>query len=224
MVKEVDRLKRVKINGEERLATLNLAEGIQVYNEKLIKLNGLEYRVWDPFRSKLAAALLKGLKELPIGESSKVLYLGVSTGTTASHISDIIGNNGILFGVEFAPRVAREFIDRVVKHRKNVIPIIEDARRPDKYLSIFGKVDIVYCDLAQPDQTEIAILNCKKYLKNGGHLLLIVKARSIDVIKEPKEIFKIEAEKLENEGFKINQIIKLDPFDKDHALIDAIME
>ncbi|MEM2429408.1 MAG: fibrillarin-like rRNA/tRNA 2'-O-methyltransferase [Nitrososphaerales archaeon] len=224
MVKEVDRLKRVKINGEERLATLNLAEGIQVYNEKLIKLNGLEYRVWDPFRSKLAAALLKGLKEFPISESSKVLYLGVSTGTTASHISDIIGNNGILFGVEFAPRVAREFIDRVVKHRKNVIPIIEDARRPDKYLSIFGKVDIVYCDLAQPDQTEIAILNCKKYLKNGGHLLLIVKARSIDVIKEPKEIFKIEAEKLENEGFKINQIIKLDPFDKDHALIDAIME
>ncbi|MEM2635122.1 MAG: fibrillarin-like rRNA/tRNA 2'-O-methyltransferase, partial [Nitrososphaerales archaeon] len=197
---------------------------IQVYNEKLIKLNGLEYRVWDPFRSKLAAALLKGLKEFPISESSKVLYLGVSTGTTASHISDIIGNNGILFGVEFAPRVAREFIDRVVKHRKNVIPIIEDARRPDKYLSIFGKVDIVYCDLAQPDQTEIAILNCKKYLKNGGHLLLIVKARSIDVIKEPKEIFKIEAEKLENEGFKINQIIKLDPFDKDHALIDAIME
>ncbi|MEM2211354.1 MAG: fibrillarin-like rRNA/tRNA 2'-O-methyltransferase [Nitrososphaerales archaeon] len=224
MVKEVDRLKRVKINGEERLATLNLAEGIQVYNEKLIKLNGLEYRVWDPFRSKLAAALLKGLKEFPISESSKVLYLGVSTGTTASHISDIIGEGGILFGVEFAPRVAREFIDRVVKHRKNVIPIIEDARRPDKYLSIFGKVDIVYCDLAQPDQTEIAILNCKKYLKNGGHLLLIVKARSIDVIKEPKEIFKIEAEKLENEGFKINQIIKLDPFDKDHALIDAIME
>ncbi|MEM1524529.1 MAG: fibrillarin-like rRNA/tRNA 2'-O-methyltransferase [Nitrososphaerales archaeon] len=224
MVKEVDRLKRVKINGEERLATLNLAEGIQVYNEKLIKLNGLEYRVWDPFRSKLAAALLKGLKEFPISENSKVLYLGVSTGTTASHISDIIGEGGILFGVEFAPRVAREFIDRVVKHRKNVIPIIEDARRPDKYLSIFGKVDIVYCDLAQPDQTEIAILNCKKYLKNGGHLLLIVKARSIDVIKEPKEIFKIEAEKLENEGFKINQIIKLDPFDKDHALIDAIME
>lgn len=224
MVKEVDRLKRVKINGEERLATLNLAEGIQVYNEKLIKLNGLEYRVWDPFRSKLAAALLKGLKELPIGENSKVLYLGASTGTTASHISDIIGNNGILFGVEFAPRVAREFIDRVVKHRKNVIPIIEDARKPDKYFSIFGKVDVVYCDLAQPDQTEIAILNCKRYLKSGGHLLLIVKARSIDVIKEPREIFKIEAEKLENEGFKINQIIKLDPFDKDHALIDAIME
>ncbi|MEM2634284.1 MAG: fibrillarin-like rRNA/tRNA 2'-O-methyltransferase, partial [Nitrososphaerales archaeon] len=81
MVKEVDRLKRVKINGEERLATLNLAEGIQVYNEKLIKLNGLEYRVWDPFRSKLAAALLKGLKEFPISENSKVLYLGVSTGT-----------------------------------------------------------------------------------------------------------------------------------------------
>ncbi|MEM2338782.1 MAG: fibrillarin-like rRNA/tRNA 2'-O-methyltransferase, partial [Nitrososphaerales archaeon] len=124
MVKEVDRLKRVKINGEERVATLNLAEGIQVYNEKLIKLNGLEYRVWDPFRSKLAAALLKGLKEFPISENSKVLYLGVSTGTTASHISDIIGEGGILFGVEFAPRVAREFIDRVVKHRKNVIPII----------------------------------------------------------------------------------------------------
>ncbi|MCS7115988.1 MAG: fibrillarin-like rRNA/tRNA 2'-O-methyltransferase [Nitrososphaerota archaeon] len=224
MVKEVNRLRKVKVDGEERLATLNLAEGIQVYNERLIKLNGLEYRVWDPFRSKLAAALLKGLKENPIDEGIKLLYLGVSTGTTASHISDIIGEKGILFGVEFAPRVAREFIDRVVKYRRNVIPIIEDARRPDRYFSIFGKVDVVYCDLAQPDQTDIAILNCKRYLKNGGHLLLVVKSRSIDVTKQPKEIFKGEAEKLENEGFRVNQIINLDPFDKDHALIDAIME
>jgi len=213
-------LRKVSIDGEERLCTRNLAKGIQVYGEQLVSIDGVEYRVWDPFRSKLAAAILKGLSHLPINADSKILYLGASTGTTVSHISDIVCN-GVIYAVEHSPRVARELIERVANHRGNVIPIVEDARRYESYFGIAGKVDLVYCDIAQQDQTEIALANCKAYLKHGGYLMLIVKSRSIDVTKEPESIVKAEVNKLKSNGFSVEQIIYLEPFDKDHALVLA---
>ncbi len=196
--------------------------GLKVYGERLIKVEGAEYRIWEPLRSKLAAALLKGLKDLPIHQGGKVLYLGASTGTTVSHVSDLLGAGGVVFAVEVAPRVAREFLEQVASKRSNVIPIVEDARRPERYRSVFSKVEVVYCDIAQPDQTDIALLNCRHYLAQGGSLLLIVKARSIDALKDPDRIFKEEGEKIEAAGFRIKQLIRLDPFDKDHALISAV--
>jgi fibrillarin-like pre-rRNA processing protein len=215
------RLIKLEVDGQTRLATLNLAPGVSVYGEKLVVVEGKEYRIWDPFRSKLAAAILKGLKDIGLKEGYSVLYLGASTGTTLSHISDIVGEKGVVFGVEFSARVARELIERVAKHRRNVVPIVADARHPRLYPSIYGKVDLVYCDIAQPDQTEIAVENCRIYLKSEGKLLLVVKCRSIDVAMEPTLIVKHEVAKLKESGFKVNQVVELEPFDKDHALIDA---
>src|ERR671932_1191065 len=209
-------VKWIVLDGQRQLATLNLVEGNSVYGEKIVKQKGAEYRVWDPYRSKLAGAMKKGLTNLPIKTSMKVLYLGASTGTTVSHISDIVGMNGIVFAVEPAIRVARELIENVASKRKNVVPIVEDARKPRSYFSIFGKVDVVYCDIAQPDQTEIAIGNCLIYLKLKGAMLIIIKTRSIDVTMDPKLVIAQEAKKLEKNGFYINQIINLEPFDKDH--------
>ncbi len=208
------------VDGEEKIATENLVPGKQVYNEKLLLKKGIEYRLWDPFRSKLAASVMNGLNDFPFTEKSNILYLGVSTGTTISHISDIIGPNGIVFGVEHSSRVARDFLDRVASHRKNIIPIIQDARNPKEYFSIYDKVDITYVDIAQPDQTTIAIENCKIYLKPNGFLFLVVKARSIDVTKNPKHIIDEEIEKLKP-FFNIQQVIDLHPYDKDHAMIIA---
>jgi fibrillarin-like pre-rRNA processing protein len=212
----------IKVAGEKHISTLNLIEGNNVYGEKLVKYNGEEYRIWDPFRSKLAGALKNGLKELPIINGTKVLYLGASTGTTVSHISDIVGFKGIVFAVEPAVRVARELIENVASKRRNVIPILEDARKPHSYFSIFGKVDVVYSDIAQPDQTEIAIGNCLVYLKAKGAMLIIIKTRSIDVTMDPKSVIAQEAKKIERKGFHIEQIINLEPFDKDHALVYAV--
>ena len=206
-------------HGRTILLTRNLAPGKRVYNEELVSREGAEYRVWDPFRSKLAAAILKGLPADIIGVGAKVLYLGTSTGTTASHVSDIVGEGGLLVGVEFAPRVAREFIEKVARERTNVIPYVADARDPSKYS--VAKFDVVYCDIAQPDQTEIAITNCRRTIKKGGTLLLVVKARSIDVLKEPSKVFAEESTKLVAAGFKVHKTIELSPFDKDHALIHA---
>ena len=208
----------VQVEGEKKLATQNLVPGNQVYNEKLVQSKGVEYRVWNPFRSKLAAAVMNGLKDFPFNQKTDVLYLGVSTGTTISHISDIVGQSGTIFGIEHATRVARDFLDRVASHRKNIVPIIQDARRPEEFFSVYKKVDAVYVDIAQPDQTNIAIENCKLYLKSGGYLLLVIKTRSIDVTKDPKKVIKSEIKKLDT-LFEIKQTIDLQPYDKDHAIV-----
>ena len=214
-------IKQIKVNGIREYATPNLVKGLTVYGEKLVKLNDEEYRIWDPFRSKLAAALKKGLKDFPLSHGDKILYLGASTGTTVSHVSDVVGNKGLVFAVEPSVRVARELIENVASRRKNVIPIIEDARRPESYFSVFGNVDLVYCDIAQSDQTEIAIKNCNAFLKSEGIMLIIIKTRSIDVTMSPHSVVVMESEKLRKNNFQINQTINLDPFDKDHALIHA---
>ncbi len=210
----------IKVEGEKKLSTENLVPGNQVYKEKLVKKKGIEYRAWEPFRSKLAASIMKGLEVFPFKEKSVVLYLGASTGTTVSHLSDIVGPRGKIFGVEHSSRVARDFLDRVVAYRPNITPIIQDARKPREYFSVFGKVDVVYADIAQPDQTDITIDNCKMYLKKNGFLFLVIKTRSIDVTKSPKKIVESEVRKLQD-LFEIVQIIDLQPYDKDHAMVIA---
>jgi len=205
-----------------QVLTRNLVPGTATYGEDLVKIDGTEYRSWDPFRSKLAAAMIKGLPEDIIRRGDKVLYLGTSTGTTTSHVSDIVGEKGLVIGVEFSSRVARQFVENVARIRKNVIPYIADARESSRFGS-FGRVDVVYCDVAQQDQTEIAIDNCRRNLKPDGRLILIVKSRSIDVIKDPKEVFRQESSKLERNGFSVEKVIELSPFDRDHALISAVL-
>jgi fibrillarin-like pre-rRNA processing protein len=220
-MKNVDAISYVTVNGKEHIATINLLKGITLYGEKLISRNGSEYRTWDPFRSKLAAAYINGL-EFDFSNVKNILYLGASTGTTVSHLSDIIGYSGKVFAVESSTRVARELISNVSSKRTNVIPIIEDARKPRSYFSIYDKMDLVYCDIAQPDQTTIAIDNCKIYLKEGKPMLLIIKTRSIDVTMSPRNVISQEIKKLESHLFEIEQKIDLAPFDKDHAMIKAI--
>ncbi|MGB9733285.1 MAG: fibrillarin-like rRNA/tRNA 2'-O-methyltransferase [Conexivisphaera sp.] len=213
----------VELGGREQPATKNLAPGISVYGEQLISHEGAEYRLWDPYRSKLAGAILNGLKGYPLAPGRRVLYLGASTGTTVSHVSDIVDVAGVVFAVEVSHRVARELLERVVKYRRNVIPIVEDARRPERYGFVYGKVDLVYSDIAQQDQTEIAISNARKYLKPGGDMLLIIKARSIDVTKEPGDVVKGEVDRLRSSGFNVSEVVDLAPYDKDHAIVSARM-
>ena len=220
-MKNVDAISYVTVNGKEHIATINLLKGVTLYGEKLISRDGNEYRTWDPFRSKLAAAYIKGL-HFEFSNVGNVLYLGASTGTTVSHLSDIVGQSGKIFAVESSARVARELISNVSSKRTNVIPIIEDARKPRSYFSIYDKMDLVYCDIAQPDQTTIAIDNCKIYLKEAKPMLLVIKTRSIDVTMSPKNVISQEIKKLESNSFEIKQKLDLEPFDKDHAMINAV--
>ncbi|MGI0091259.1 MAG: fibrillarin-like rRNA/tRNA 2'-O-methyltransferase [Nitrososphaerales archaeon] len=207
------------------LATKNLTPGRSFYGESLVtrKFQGqpFEFRSWDPFRSKLSAAVLNRLQNYPFAQGSNCLYLGVSTGTTVSHISDIVGASGKVFGVEVAPRVAREFLENVVKYRKNVIPIVADAKHPEKYTTVYGKINVVYCDIAQPDQTEIAIENCNTFFEDSGFLFLVVKASSIDALKSKKQVFQDQVKILERSNFEILEQIDLEPYDRNHAMLVA---
>jgi len=206
-------------DGTKRLATKNLAPGRAVYGERLVTFKGVEYRIWDPYRSKLAAAILKGLKNVPIKPGNKVLYLGAASGTTASHISDIVGENGHVYCVEFSARAIRELVNNVCAFRPNMSPILEDARLPERYAMLVEKVDNIYCDIAQPEQAKILADNADLYLKKRGEIMLAIKAQSIDVTKEPSEVYKREIETLKDRGFKIKEVIHLEPYDKAHAMI-----
>ena len=196
-----------------KIATKNLTPGISVYGEELIKENE-EYRLWNPRRSKLAAALLNGLENLKITNTSKVLYLGASTGTTVSHISDI-AINGRIYAIEFSPTTAKKLVQ--LSHRRlNIAPILGDATKPKEYMNIVEKVDLVYCDVAQSKQSELFMKNMNLFAKNGGLGFLVIKSRSIDVVQKPKRIFKQEEKKLKEKRFKIIEKVKLEPFEKDH--------
>jgi fibrillarin-like pre-rRNA processing protein len=212
-------------DGAQRLATRNLTLGRNVYGERLVRHEGVEYRVWDAFRSKLAAAILKNLKTVPIKPSHRVLYLGAASGTTASHVSDIVSEKGYVYCVEFAPRALRELVNNVCAYRLNMSPILEDARFPEKYgLFIGGNVDDVYCDIAQPEQAKILADNADLFLKKSGWIMIAVKAQSIDVTKEPSEVYKQEIKVLENRGFRIEEVVHLEPYDIAHAMIVAQMQ
>lgn len=212
-------------DGAQRLATRNLTPGRNVYGERLLRHEGVEYRVWDAFRSKLAAAILKNLKTVPIKPSHRVLYLGAASGTTASHVSDIVGEKGYVYCVEFAPRALRELVNNVCAYRLNMSPILEDARFPEKYgMFIGGNVDDVYCDIAQPEQAKILADNADLFLKKSGWIMIAVKAQSIDVTKEPSEVYKQEIKVLKNRGFHIEEVVHLEPYDIAHAMIVAQMQ
>jgi len=186
-----------------------------------IKARGKEYRIWDPFRSKLAAAILKGLTHMPITAGSKVLYLGAASGTTVSHVSDIVAAKGQVYCVEFAQRSFRDLVSNVCSVRMNTTPIFGDARFPAKYRDLVGKVNCVYCDIAQPDQARIIADNMDMFLDPSGGFLLAVKSRSIDVTRNPSEIFRQEAKVLEARGYKCLEMLRLDPFEEDHCMISG---
>merc|ERR1712086_1209253 len=154
-----------------------------------------EYRIWNPFRSKIAAAVLGGIDLCEFKPGAKVLYLGAASGTTVSHVSDLVGETGQVFAVEFSQRSGRDLIN-VAKKRANIIPIIEDARHPQKYRMLVGMVDCVFADVAQPDQARIVALNSHLFLKNEGHCVISVKANCIDSTAPAEHVFAQEVAKL----------------------------
>lgn len=205
-------------DNSRRLATKNLSPGRSVYGEQLIEFRRKEYRLWDAYRSKLAAAILRAIKEVPINIGGKVLYLGAASGTTASHVSDIVREEGMVFAVEFAQRTMRELIEQVCTQRMNISPILADARHPSTYRSLVSPVDAVYCDIAQPEQARILADNCDLFLKHSGAAMIAVKSRSVDVTMSPGAVFSQEKHTLMERGFKIIDTARLEPYEKDHAM------
>jgi rRNA 2'-O-methyltransferase fibrillarin len=214
---------------EDLLVTKNLTPGESVYGEKRVSVDNpspavtgeaesdatpalkTEYRVWNPFRSKLAAGILGGLEDIYLRPGSSVLYLGAASGTSVSHVADIVGPTGRVYAVEFSHRSGRDLIT-MATHRTNVIPIIEDARHPLRYRMLVGMVDVIFADVAQPDQARIVGLNAHLFLKVGGGILISIKASCIDSTAKPEVVFANEVKKMREERIKPKEQLTLGKF------------
>jgi len=196
--------------------TQNLTPGTTFYDERTLKQDGIEYRKWEPFRSKLSAFIQKGCKTFPFREKSRVLYLGAASGTTASHISDI-ATGGEIYCLEISKIPFQKLLFLAGK-RQNIIPLLADASFPDTYGSVIPQVDVIYQDISQRDQVELFLKNIG-YLRKGGFGILMVKARSINVAVEPRKIFSAVETSLKQHGLKVIEKVELSPYIKDHAAI-----
>jgi rRNA 2'-O-methyltransferase fibrillarin len=218
---------------EEVLCTLNMVPGESVYGEPRVpvesrnNVNGAieiiktEYRVWNCFRSKLAACIYNGVDEIYMKPGSKVLYLGAASGTTVSHVSDLVGPEGMVFAVEYSHRSGRDLVN-MSKKRPNIIPIIEDARKPAKYRMLVSMVDCIFSDVAQPDQARIIAINAEHFLKNGGGFVFSIKANCVDSTANPEQVFAQQLEELKKEGFKPLEQVTIEPFERDHAVATGV--
>ncbi|CAI7632103.1 hypothetical protein PENPOL_c004G10829 [Penicillium polonicum] len=216
---------------EDMLVTKNLTPGTAVYGEKRISVEGPstedgtvtknEFRVWNPFRSKLAAGVLGGLDDIYMKPGSKVLYIGGASGTSVSHVADIVGPTGNVYAVEFSHRSGRDLIG-MATHRTNVIPIVEDARHPLRYRMLVPMVDVIFADVAQPDQARIVGLNAHMFLKAEGGVIVSIKANCIDSTAKPEVVFAKEVQKMREEKIKPKEQLTLEPFERDHCIVAGI--
>lgn len=203
-----------------RLYSKNLTPGYRIYGERLLDFKGLEYREWDPYRSKLAALFLESPISNLLSKDYNCLYLGASSGTTISHLSDIL-TDGIIYGVEFSERSIRQLIQNT-SNRKNIIPILADARYPVTYAnSIYTEIDLIYQDVAQPNQAEIAIANSDYYLKKNGIIIIAIKSQSIDSTSKSEVVYEQEKKILENSGYTIMESINIHKYAANHIMLIA---
>jgi len=212
---------------DDSLVTRNLVPGESVYGEKRLAAEAeegeekVEYRVWNPFRSKLGAGIVGGIEQMPVKPGAKVLYLGGASGTTVSHVSDMIGPEGVVYAVEFSHRSGRD-LTNMAKRRPNVVPIVEDARQPQRYRMLVGMVDVIFSDVAQPDQARIVTHNASFFLKNDGWVVISIKANCVDSTAAPEAVFASEVDKLRKDGCKPKEQLTLEPYHRDHALVVAV--
>ncbi len=204
-------------NGKRTLVTKSAYSNSSVYGERVFKYKSDFYREWVPYRSKFSAAFYKGLNFIDIKESFSVLYLGASSGTTVSHVSDIIGTTGSVYAIEIAEEMAESLV-LLANERKNIFPVVGDARKPDNYKKDIPQCDFMYQDVAQRNQTDIFIQNAEMFLKKGKIGVFAIKTRSIDVSLNPREVVKMETDRL-RKNFDILRSIDLYPYQKDHSLL-----
>lgn len=201
---------------DDRIYTVNRDPGEDVYGENLRTKKGTEYRRWKADRSKLGAAVQKGMDAWPFQDDSRVLYLGAANGTTISHVSDIC-TNGIVFGLEYSPTVTRDLV-RLAKRRDNIAPVLGDARQPDSYSGLVDQVDIVFQDVAQRDQFSILKRNTDMFLREGGHALIAIKTRSISSSRPVEKVIREQKERF-SDAYTVEWSGRLEPYEQDHLFM-----
>ncbi|MCL4345476.1 MAG: fibrillarin-like rRNA/tRNA 2'-O-methyltransferase [Candidatus Thermoplasmatota archaeon] len=189
-----------------------------VYGEKIIKKHEYFLHAWEPKKSKLSAAISDGISRLPIEEDTETLYLGASSGTTVSHISDI-SNDGKIFAIEVAPEPFSKLLN-LSENRRNIYPVMANARIPDEYSFFLGhSPDFIYQDISQKDQTEILLRNMDAF-PEWNYAIYMLKAISIDSARKPDDVLNEQISKLKKrKGIKIIETINISNFHRGHFCI-----
>lgn len=201
---------------DRRLLTRNLTPGFRVVEEDFLHLGGVEYRSWNPQRSKLASMIIKGARTMPIAPGARVLYLGAANGATSSYVSDIVGERGLVYCVEFSVRAFRDLV-QVCERRPNMLPILADAGRPETYRRLVGPVDALFQDISQRNQGQLFAKNAAAFPARQG--ILVVKARSVDVAADPRVVYEDVSREVQAAGHKLLERLELGPFERDHATL-----
>jgi fibrillarin-like pre-rRNA processing protein len=202
------------------LYTENATPGVRVYGEDLVRESGIEYRRWDPFRSKLSAYLLKGGRSSLFDGVRSVLYLGGSHGTTVSHLSDLLPNVPI-FVIEKSPLSFAPLLE-LSRRRTNVLPILADAQLPERYSADVGTVDLLYQDIAQRAQARIFGENASACLNPSGRGLLMLKVRSVSQSRSARSVVAEARRELALSGLSIGAELDLAPFSRDHLAVPVV--
>ena len=210
----------VTVRNEKKLATLSNMSTNRDYKENLVQTNGKRYSIWNPYTSKLAAAIINGMEIFPILKKTKILYLDPTSEKTIKHISDIVGINGKIFVVRNIMKNSKNFLEQIAKNRSNIFTIIPDKTNPARLTGMTEMVDVIYIDIAEHNQTEIAIQNCKNHLRIGGFLMLIVPTKNIDFANNNSKKNQEERKKLQT-SFDIIQEINLTDFFKEYSMVIA---
>ncbi|RUS71362.1 hypothetical protein EGW08_020881 [Elysia chlorotica] len=84
---------------------------------------------------------------------------------------------------------------------------------------LVGMVDVIFADVAQPDQARIVAVNAHSFLKNSGHVVISIKANCVDSTAEPAAVFAGEVEKMKQEKIKPMEQLTLEPYERDHAVV-----
>ena len=189
----------------------------KIFDERIVKKNKNEYKIWMPYKSKLAAAIYNGLEIFPIKKDSILLYLGSEIESTASFLSDIVGENGLIYCIQEKDQSEIRNMKELADKRTNVIPLIYEIRHPKEYSSLEAKtVDIIYADIKDKNLLEILLENCKIYLRKKGFLIFVIPTSDLIELDNGNN----------NLGRKINgleiiQIINLNSYHKKHSIIIA---
>jgi fibrillarin-like rRNA methylase len=160
--------------------------------------------------------IVKGARTVPFAPGMRVLYLGAANGATASYVSDVVGEGGLVYAVEFSVRAFRDLV-QVAETRPNLLPLLEDATRPDRYARLVGEVDSLFQDVSQRDQGRIFAKNAAQFPARHG--VLVVKARSVNVAADPRTVYEDVAREVQAQGHKLLERVDLAPFERDHAAL-----
>ena len=168
------RIFQIQIGDKEQLATKNIVEGTKTHKEKIVIVNDEEFLEWNPYKSKLAAAIRNGLQILPIIKNSKVVCINPLEESTILHISNIVDSGGSVFVID-VNKNKKSFLNKLVDTHKNIIPIYDAADELSFSSSMTGKVDALYVDIPESEQIEQIVEKYGSLLKNEGFLMLIAK-------------------------------------------------